>query len=84
MKNRMLCLKVKIYCKYAMGMISLTTRNQKIINQLLKRNPIDSSIVVDRILAKYLRRIFNDSYLDFRASFDKLRILKVKKRKGIK
>jgi hypothetical protein len=84
MKNRMLCLKVRIYCKYAMGMISLTTRNQKIINQLLKRNPIDSSIVVDKILAKHLRRIFNDNYLDFRASFDKLRILKVKKRKGIK
>ena len=67
-----------------MGIISLTTRNQKIINQLLKRNPINSSIVVDKILAKYLRRIFNDNYLDFRASFDKLRILKVKKRKGIK
>ena len=84
MKNRMLCLKVKIYCKYAMGMISLTTRNQKIINQLLKRNPINSSIVVDKILAKQIKKIFNDNYLDFRASFDKLRILKVKKRKGIK
>ena len=87
-------IKVYIHSRYSRGFYKFCTKNQKIINKLLKRTPIksyfiggkyiDSDFIVTGILDKYLNNKFKETYIDFSIRWDKFRIIKGNKFKRYK
>ena len=77
-------IKVHINSRYSRGFYKFSTKNQKIINKLLKRTPMDNDFIVTRIVDKYLQNKFKETYLDFSVRWEKFRIIKANKFKRYK
>lgn len=87
-------IKVYINSRYSQGFYKFSTKNQKIINELLKRTPIgnyfiddkyiDNDFIVTRILHKYLNNKFKETYKDFSVRWEKFKIIKCNKVKRYK
>lgn len=87
-------IKVHIQSRYSLGFYKFSTKNQKIINKLLKRTPmgnyfidgkyIDNEFIVNRIVHKYLNNKFKETYVDFSVRWEKFRIIKANKFKRYK
>ena len=81
---KIMFIKVHINSRYSRGFYKFSTKNQKIINKLLKRTPMDNDFIVTRIVDKYLQNKFKETYLDFSVRWEKFRIIKANKFKRYK
>jgi hypothetical protein len=79
-------LKFYISSKYSNGFSKINSKNQKIINKLLKRSQFGNDLLITKILSKYLYNKIKTVYLNFSVRWEKFRIINYKKikRKGIK